>query len=527
MELLKKKIHTQRIKTKSVLQIPLESDINVSDTKSDVSKIIYSTGKIRVDEIKTGMNKLWVKGRLCYQLMYQALGGEENISGMEGEIPFMEEIYLEKSEEITGQDRVVCNARLDDMRTQLINSRKLSIQSVVTLEPQVSEVSEQELCVGMELPKSGETSDRLEYRNKNMEYLENVVMKKDLIRIHEETNLPIGMSPIGTLLWKNADIKNISFRPVKEKLAVSGEISIFTVYREDGSDKINWYEATMSFDTSIECQGSADPMIADVTYNVGHEEISVREDADGEARLIGIDLAVELEIKLYERQDTQVVSDVYGVNCDVNTMIETRQFKDLHTELNIEEKLTRTLKIEESEPKILQVCHSDARVRLDNAEFGDNMLKLKGDIELWVLYSSQTDQNKGLYSIKDVVGFEVVREMPVEEGTEIDEYHIEAVIPQQTASIKDSQQLEWRGSLAVKMYIYGTRQEEILTELNVAPINPDVFEKLPGFVIYYVKPGDSLWQIGKKYYVSVQQIKSLNNLTGDDIKPGDKLLIVK
>jgi LysM repeat protein len=117
--------------------------------------------------------------------------------------------------------------------------------------------------------------------------------------------------------------------------------------------------------------------------------------------------------------------------------------------------------------------------------------------------------------------------MPVEEGTEIDEYHIEAVIPQQTASIKDSQQLEWRGSLAVKMYIYGTRQEEILTELNVAPINPDVFEKLPGFVIYYVKPGDSLWQIGKKYYVSVQQIKSLNNLTGDDIKPGDKLLIVK
>ena len=52
-------------------------------------------------------------------------------------------------------------------------------------------------------------------------------------------------------------------------------------------------------------------------------------------------------------------------------------------------------------------------------------------------------------------------------------------------------------------------------------------EKLPGFAIYYVKPGDSLWQIGKKYYVSVGRIKEMNNMTEDDIKAGDKLLIVK
>ena len=58
-------------------------------------------------------------------------------------------------------------------------------------------------------------------------------------------------------------------------------------------------------------------------------------------------------------------------------------------------------------------------------------------------------------------------------------------------------------------------------------ISPEVIEKLPGFAIYYVQPGDSLWQIGKKYYVSVDQIKEINNLTDDMINPGDKLLIVK
>ena len=130
MELLKKNIHTERIKSKALLQIPLEADINVSDAKPDVAKVIYDCGTIKVDEIKTGMNKIWVKGKLCYQLLYQTEGalsgdkGDNALAGMDGEIPFMEEIYLDKLE---GTDRVVCRTNLDDMRVQIINSRKLKI----------------------------------------------------------------------------------------------------------------------------------------------------------------------------------------------------------------------------------------------------------------------------------------------------------------------------------------------------------------------------------------------------------------
>ena len=42
MELLKKNIHTERVKSKAFLQIPLETDINVSDAKPDVARVIYS-----------------------------------------------------------------------------------------------------------------------------------------------------------------------------------------------------------------------------------------------------------------------------------------------------------------------------------------------------------------------------------------------------------------------------------------------------------------------------------------------------
>lgn len=56
-------------------------------------------------------------------------------------------------------------------------------------------------------------------------------------------------------------------------------------------------------------------------------------------------------------------------------------------------------------------------------------------------------------------------------------------------------------------------------------------EKKPAAVdrqelIYHVQPGDTLWQISRKYNgVSVEQIKKLNKLKSNDLKPGQKLIL--
>jgi membrane-bound lytic murein transglycosylase D len=42
---------------------------------------------------------------------------------------------------------------------------------------------------------------------------------------------------------------------------------------------------------------------------------------------------------------------------------------------------------------------------------------------------------------------------------------------------------------------------------------------------YTVKPGDSLWIISQKHSLSVEQIKRLNNLNSNNIKPGQKLIV--
>lgn len=46
-------------------------------------------------------------------------------------------------------------------------------------------------------------------------------------------------------------------------------------------------------------------------------------------------------------------------------------------------------------------------------------------------------------------------------------------------------------------------------------------------VICIAGPGDTLWDIGKRYYVPVSQLKEVNELPTEEISAGDKILVVK
>ena len=46
--------------------------------------------------------------------------------------------------------------------------------------------------------------------------------------------------------------------------------------------------------------------------------------------------------------------------------------------------------------------------------------------------------------------------------------------------------------------------------------------------MYVIKKGDTLWGIAQKYEgLSVWKIRSLNNLEGDHLKPGTKIILPK
>ena len=68
---------------------------------------------------------------------------------------------------------------------------------------------------------------------------------------------------------------------------------------------------------------------------------------------------------------------------------------------------------------------------------------------------------------------------------------------------------------------------EVIGTIRQEPLDMEKMAALPGMVIYVVKPGDNLWNIGKEYYVPVDRLLELNDLSGQEVEAGQKLLIVK
>ena len=66
-----------------------------------------------------------------------------------------------------------------------------------------------------------------------------------------------------------------------------------------------------------------------------------------------------------------------------------------------------------------------------------------------------------------------------------------------------------------------------LEKIEEIPLDQEKIRNMPGITVYIMKPGDTLWNIAKKFYTTVEEIIQMNNLDGDEVSSGTPLLLVK
>ena len=181
MELIKKNIHMNKLKCKSTLQLTLDDDFNVPDIKPDIDEIITEQGDIRISDIKAMNGRLLVKGALNFNVLYLSDEDQRPIHNIAGDIPFEEVINMEVT---CADDDPIIKWDLEDLSTGLINSRKLSIKSIVRINVAVEELYDEETAVMVEGP------EEVQFINKKVEITDVCINKKDTYRIKDELLLP-------------------------------------------------------------------------------------------------------------------------------------------------------------------------------------------------------------------------------------------------------------------------------------------------------------------------------------------------
>ncbi|MBD5444888.1 MAG: DUF3794 domain-containing protein [Lachnospiraceae bacterium] len=515
MELVKKKIHMDRIASKAGTQMVLEEDVNISDNRPDVNNLISVKGEVVMDEIRINDDRVSLRGKLQVQMLY--LTEEEGMcASMEAELPFEEKVNMEG---IHNGDTVLTSWTIEDLSVGLINSRKLSVQSMISFEIEQEEKMEQEAAVDIY------HEEPVEYRKQVYPLLQMTVNKKDIFRIKEEMELPGNLPNAFNIIWQSITLNNIEFKALDEKIGLQGEMKAFFIYEGEGdNDKAIWYENTVPFSGMIECHGCRENMIPDIRYTTSQCNVEVKPDFDGEERVFCVENVLDLEIRLYEEESLEVLSDIYGVAKEIEAITTDVSLKSLLLHNGGKCRVADHAKIQNTEMHMYQLVHSEAEIQIAEQTIVENGISVTGVLNISTIYLCTNGQNT-LYATKSSLPFQYFIDVPGIDSSCA--YHIHWNTEQLSVTMIDSDELDIKAVLNFDVLVFTTKKTSLITEINVTELDMNKVSELPGIVIYIAGTGDTLWDIGKKYYVPIAQLKEINELVSEEIKAGDKILVVK
>lgn len=513
MELVKKHIHMNRRRGSVMSQITLDDDFNVPDSMEDVEQLILEHGEIQIESAKNQGEKAAVKGKMTFRVLYSTSDGQ--MMTLAGSIPFDEILNMQGLDET---DYIKVTWELDDLNVGIINSRKLEVKALVTLTVQAEMICDVTAGEDVRFDGNAETLKR----ELSTAFL--AVRRRDTFRLKEILTLPGNRPDIDKILWQDVKLRGVTTKPLDGRISLEGELMVFVVYAgEDSQMPVQCLEESIPFSGEVELEEADEDMIPFITVKLVHKNIDVNPDSDGEMREIAVDAVMELDIRLYTEEKTELLSDLYSLEREILPEMGEVCFEQIAARNLLKHKLQEktTMPLEQ---RILQICHSDGTVKLDDVQIVENGLQLDGVLEVQILCLTAEDSSP-VAAFTEVFPFQMTAEAV---GiTKDSTYQIEPGLEQISAVMLGGDTVEIKAAVSMDVLVMNSICEPVILDIREEPINLEELKKLPGIVGYVVKPGDSLWKIARKFHTSVDEIMAVNHLADSVVRPGDKLILVK
>lgn len=520
MELLKQSLHIEGPQINASKQMVLEDDVIIPDINRDADKLLLDRGKITIEEVIVGEDLVQIKGNLHFHVLYltEKTDGDKDgcVSKMEGSLPFEEKI---KMDGISAGEKADVAAVVEEMNISLINSRKVSIRALLQFQVSAGHVREEEIPTGL----TGE--DTVEFRKKSMPITMLVSKTNDVFKIREEVEIPGSYPNIFSLIYWDADLTNVDFRVLDEKIAIQGEMRIFCMYLGEGEEnELYHYETTVPFSGSVECSECREGMFPQISYQIDSCEAAVRPDYDSEERILAVEMGLKLFIKIYEEDQIELISDVYGVTKEVETSVKPLDFSRLQSRHSGKCKISEHFQTGVEGSSIYKVIHTASELQIENNTRTGGGILITGQVLVRVLYED-SDENRRFGVIRGQLPFEYLLE--AEEIPENCNIFVQPILEQVAVSILDMDEVDVKCVMVFRADIFDTWKEDIVEQITLSELDMEKQSALPGMAVYRIKEGESLWDIGKRYYVSIANLMQTNELSSKEVKAGDKILIVK
>lgn len=535
MRLEKKNIHMNKIVKSETVIFFVSREERIMDADNEIENIINQKEIVTTDGVVTRENQITVNGTINYNILYYPKKSEM-VCGEEKEINFEENIKLMG---INSEDNANVAMEVLSSSIKPVDGKnyiyKIQLKAYIIVE----KIEDLDIATAIDTDSQEENyENNFAKENSGKNNVENIMTKKrnidslaimadktDTFRVSEQIAVPHGKPPIGTIVWSDIRIKNQNIKTMEGSIIINGQLSVFIIYIPEMENMPEqWLEQTIDFNGQLEMSEATEDVVSYIELWLNNVNVQPEINQDNEMRNLSVSALLKLNVKLYKETSIKVIEDVYKPGANLVPIMEPKTYQKLLVKNASRTKEVVKMKIDKTKGQLLQICNSQAEIKIENILVRDNSLKAIGKIKTCIIYISSDDRHPICCQCRES-NFEHGIDA---EGIEVnDEYFLNWKVEQVNANMLNADEVEIKAVIALEAIVFKKVEQNFVTEINQEPVDMEALNSAPVLKGYIVQKGDTLWKLAKENYTTIEKIMTVNNLENETIKKGDRLLIIK
>lgn len=579
-------VQVTNITEKPKTTITIEEDVLVPDTRPDLREILMTTGKVHlagreVDQMARNEDYISLTGDLDLQTMYipERGGVHGPVISISSRLPFREQWHTS----LEPGASMVLDAAVEKIDYMVINERKYRVK--VTLSVRASQYQDEKIELF-----EGLAEEDLQTLRETVDITNVALRKKDVITIREDLEKKDGDTVPQNILMQHLSVVENYKQATGEKVVINGFIYVNALYTAAGpEDAVSSMEMAPSDGSGMfGAAGEEEDEIRPARGDGGMQLFQMQERVEftqfiplsqtgqwsgSNVRFDGSDLKVRMVrneegeevfrlegdittwVTLYRNVEKEIIIDGYhrkknficdfeeascrtlvGVTTGETTVREVLSMEGAHGEADQIVYVTGEVLQSESRAEagkiVTEGVISGKLICRTGGDFGpasgSSMAAAGAGRTAGSRPESQTGEQgqsepASYFAVRQEIPFRCVTAAPQLTGEEVvsDRIYLKDLWAEKISS----KQLELNAAIMVC--------SEAMRQAPFPVLKNPAFEEEPGaqnsrqMVVYIVKPEDTLWSIAKKFQSTMDTINQINQMEDGNLRPGQKLLILR
>ena len=491
-------------------EVLAETDVILSETYPDILRILQVDAFAVIKDREVSNDRVILKGDITLRIIYVP---DPRMSDMPAKCVGASVSFTDVCEAagVTGDMKIKSFAEVSNTDYSLINSRKINIKVSVSTEIKAVRHKTREFVTDAKCD-GGE----LQTLKSEVRALRCVADEEFEITVSDKLEIPSGNPSAAEILKISADVSDYDVRLLAGKAIVKGAVKVGTLYVAKKNLKLEYMEHEIPFTEILELSGVSEDMDCDLDFSV--LGIYYETDSDEEdIRTLGTEVTLLVSAVVTSSENALVLTDCFSPLCEVSFTKSLCDFDFTETKLSPQISVKGDIELGGETPAAERILSVSAKPVLDSVLIKDDKITLKGRLKADILYLTQ-EEEMPLSGARGEIPFEYSADTDGE-GTAADcgvtLSNLSYTMSERTVNI--------RASVSASIRVIGTEKVSVIGDIKTT--DAEIKERAP-IVVYFVKSGDTLWNIAKKYKTTTEKIANANNMDIEkNLTVGEKLLI--